>query len=67
MLVAGREAFSVGEDTGLQNCQKDSTIKLDMNVFSCANTKGTECSEVQKEFQPFCLRAPEVNGGLLNF
>lgn len=71
MLVVGGEAphvaFSVGEDTGMQNCQKDSTIKLDMNVFSCANIKGTECSEVQKEFQPFWLRASEVNGCLLNF
>lgn len=47
MPVVGAEAahipFSVGEDTETQNYQKDSTIKLNLNVyFSCAGIKGTE-------------------------
>lgn len=47
MPVVGEEAahmpFSVGEGTEIKNYQKDSAIKLNLNVyFSSANIKGTE-------------------------
>lgn len=72
MPVVGEEAahipFSVGEDTEIQNYQKVSTIKLNLNVcFSCANIKGAEHPKVQKGVQPFRLRASELSGGLLYF